>query len=178
MESKARIANISRDFNSGKVLMTFELDHYESEEVERLMGKDLRLKAVIWREKRSLDANAYYWVLLDKIAGVLGSTKEEVHEIMLHRYGVLDYIDDKPMVITLRSDIPINRLKGHYKAYRMSDDGRFISYFKLKGSSEMDSSEMAHLIDGVVSEAKELGVEVLPPEEIERIKNLGVNYNG
>lgn len=175
MESKARISNISRDFSSGKVQITFTLDHYEPEEVERLMGKDLRLKAVIWREKRSLDSNGYYWVILDKMAGVLGSTKEEVHEIMLHRYGTFDLLDDKPITITVSSEVDINRIDGHYKAYKASSDGRFVSYFKLKGSSEMNTEEFAHLLDGAIQEAKELGVETLSPNEIERLKQLEID---
>lgn len=175
METKARISNISRDFSSGKVLLTFRIDHYEAEEVDRLMSKDLRLKAVIWREKRSLDQNSYYWVLTDKIAAVLGTTKEEVHEIMLHRYGMFDLIDGKPIVITIRSDIDISHIEGHYKVYKASEDGKFISYFKLKGSSEMNTEEMSRLLSGTIEEAKILGVEVLPPDELERMRQLEVN---
>lgn len=176
METKARISNISRDFTSGKVQITFTVDHYESEEVERLMCKDLRLKAVIWREKRSLDANSYYWVLLDKIAGVLGSTKEEVHEIMLHRYGTYDLLDDeRPITITLSTEVDIGRLDGHYTAYKGSEDGKFMSFIKLKGSSEMNTEEFAHLLDGTIYEAKQMGIETLTPTELERIKQIEVN---
>ena len=39
----------------------------------------------------------------------------------------------------------------------------------LKGSSEYDTKEMSHLIDGLVSECKEMGIETLPPEELERM---------
>ena len=176
METKAKITNISRDFQSGKVQMTFTLDHYESEEVDRLMNKDIRLKAVAWREKRGLTQNSYYWVLVDKMANVTRTTPEELHEILLHRYSTLDLLDDgKPIVITLRADIDIHLLPGHYKAYKQSEDGRFISYMKLKGSSELDTAEFSRLLDGTISDAKEMGVEVLSPDEIERLKMYEVD---
>lgn len=39
------------------------------------------------KEKRSLDANAYYWKILSEIAGVLGESKEKLHLKMLKEYG-------------------------------------------------------------------------------------------
>ena len=43
------------------------------------------------------------------------------------------------------------------------------TYMMLKGSSEYNTKEMSHLIDGLVSECKEMGIETLPPEELERM---------
>ena len=42
----------------------------------------------------------------------------------------------------------------------------------LKGSSRYDSAEMAHLLDGLISECKQLGIETATPEELERMKQL------
>jgi len=39
----------------------------------------------------------------------------------------------------------------------------------LKGSSAYDTQEMSVLIEGLVSECKELGIETLPPDEIKRM---------
>lgn len=176
METKAKITNITRDFTTGKVNLTFTVDHYDSEEVGRLMEKDLRLRAVIWREKRSLDANGYYWVLLDKISGVLGSTKEEVHEIMLHRYGTYDLLDDgTPILISLAKHVNINRIDGHYVACKESSDGKHIAYIRLKGSRDMNTEEFARLLDGAIYEAKQMEIETLPPDEIERIKQFEID---
>lgn len=43
------------------------------------------------------------------------------------------------------------------------------TYMMLKGSSEYDTKEMSRLIDGLVSECKEMGIETMPPEELERM---------
>ena len=43
------------------------------------------------------------------------------------------------------------------------------TYMMLKGSSEYDTKEMSRLIDGLASECKEMGIETMPPEELERM---------
>ena len=67
--------------------------------------------------------------------------------------------------------IPVKLLGGHWK---ILDDtrGKFNVYMRLKGSSEMNSAEMSHFLDGLVSDAKELGIETDTPEQIERMKSL------
>lgn len=173
METKARISNISRDFSSGKILLTFQIDNFNSEEVERLMSKDLRLRAVVWREKRSLDSNGYLWVLCEKIAQELNTTKDEVYELMLQRYGTLLKDDDEmPYTVTLPSHLDIGKVEGHFKLLKQSKDGKFNAYAIIKGSSEYDSKEMSVLLSGVVEEAKEMGIDTATPEEIQRMNEL------
>ena len=59
MESKGRIVDITKDWKSGKIRIMVELDDGKPEQAEKLMHKELSAKLVIWRNKRSLDANAY-----------------------------------------------------------------------------------------------------------------------
>lgn len=118
-----------------------------------------------FRGKRSLDSNSYYWVLINKIAGVLGVSKEKLHLKMLKEYGEV-------YSVLLPKE---HNIKGIIKYYEIENciekNGRkFISYKAYLPSSEMDSKQMAKLIDGVVSEAKELGIETLTPNQIEDIK--------
>lgn len=117
------------------------------------------------REKRSLTANAYAWALIGKIADVLRTSKDEVYLLMLKRYGQSE-------VVSVLSFIDVS---GYFKYYEKIGSGtvqgkEFTHYKIYKGSSEYDSKEMAILIDGIISEAKELDIETLPPREIERLK--------
>ena len=51
------------------------------------------------------------------------------------------------------------------------DNGKLYRvYIVMKGSHQYDTKQMATLIDGVVSEAKEMGIETIPPQELERMK--------
>ena len=171
METKARISDISKDFRTGKTRILFTCDYASPEEIERLADKDIRLKAVQWREKRSLDSNGYLWILCEKIAQEIDSTKDEIYELMLQRYGTLDR-DVEDNIVTFKYPIgrDISAMEGHFRFYQESEDGETNIFVKIKGSSKYDTKEMSVLLSGVVDEAKELGIETLPPDELERIK--------
>ena len=166
METKARISNISRDFSSGKVQITFTVDHYEPEVVERMMGKDIRLNAVIWRENRSARANRLLWKCIGEIARELRADKWDIYLLMLRRYGVYTYTVVKPgMVDKFKAswreceelgEIDVNGEKGI----------QLLCYF---GSHTYDSKEFSVLLDGVISEMKEMGLETPMDSEMKRV---------
>lgn len=116
------------------------------------------------REKRSLDANAYYWVLLNQIADVLNQDKEKMHKLYLKSYGV-----------TTQAMLPTKEVKGLFKYYELDgirelNGNRFYIFNVYTPSSEMNTKEMSKLIDGVVYEAKQLDIETLTPRELEILK--------
>jgi hypothetical protein len=163
MESKCQIVSILSDS------LVIQLKGANRHELETLVkDTDYRLKLVKWTEKRSLDANAYLWKLCDLIAGEIGSSKEEVYENMLRSYGTID--DELPPIV-VHSSADISKFQDHYLWFdsREINGKKFDCYLRIKGSSEMDSKEMSHLIDGVIFEAKQLGIETLPPDEIQRM---------
>ena len=133
------------------------------------------LKIEKLKKKRSLDANAYYWVLIGKLAQQLHASNEEIHAIMLDRYGNLRERDDGSLVtFTIRSDIDPKEVTPYSRAMRTGErDGKsFTVYAVLKGSSEMDTSEFSALLEGVIGECREQNIETLPPEEVERLKAM------
>lgn len=72
MECKAMQTAVSRDWVTGKTKIEYTIESgCTPEDIEKARGKILRLRVVEWREKRSLDANAYYWQLLTKLADKL-----------------------------------------------------------------------------------------------------------
>lgn len=141
-----------------------------TEIIEWLMSKDkdLTFDIDIHREKRSLNANSYSWVLISKIAKSVGTSKEEVYESMLQSYGTLD--EEFPP-ITVIAEADMTRI-GHFLCIGTHEQGgkKFKSYMRIKGSSECNTKEMSKLIDGIVYEAKELGIETLTPLELEKLK--------
>lgn len=162
------------DISTRKWLITFETE--EAPDVfDKTRDKDLTLEVKPYREKRSLDANAYCWVLCTEIAKAIKSSKDEVYVQAINDYAPLDRRDDGGLVtVTMLSKIPVSLLGGHWKV--LEERGKFTVYMRLKGSSEMNSSEMAHFLDGLVSDAKELGIETETPEQIERMKALWKAY--
>lgn len=134
--------------------------------IQWLYSQDKEKQYVIkeYKEKRSLNSNSYYWQLVNQIANKLHTSKEEVHDRMIKRYSQSEYISVLEEVNIL----------GYIKYFEekntfIHNGRRFKSYLVFKGSSEMDSKEMSILIDGIVSEAKEMGIETLTPEELARL---------
>ena len=118
------------------------------------------------RQRRSLDANAYLWVLLGKMATVLQTDKDAVYIEMLSRYGVYTHVVVKPNVA--------ERVKQEWRTVRelgeVTVNGKtgiqLQCYF---GSSTYTTAEMATLIDGVISECKDMGIETATPAELARM---------
>ena len=112
------------------------------------------------KEKRSLDANGYYWSLVSQIADVLRANKEDIHLKMLKQYGQVSSI-------MMLSSIDISGFVKYYEveSKRIVKGKEFTVYKVFKGSSEMNTKEMSNLIDGVVYEAKELDIETKTPKK-------------
>lgn len=115
--------------------------------------------------RRSLNANAYAWALIGKIADTLRTSKDEVYLTMLRRYG-------QSHMVSVVSSIDVSRFFKYYEEAGHSHlQGKDFTHYRVfVGSSQYDSREMAVLIDGIADEAKGLGIETLTPDEIERLK--------
>lgn len=118
------------------------------------------------RNRRSLDANAYLWVLIGKIADKITRPKDEVYRDMLKAYGQGGVVKiPHPSVKNFEREFPY-----HEKHESLPDEERAQYYRFWVGSSKYDTEEMAKLIDGVIEEAKALGIETATPEELARMK--------
>lgn len=171
MDTIGKLTGASRTLNGQGIILTFEVDSSAAGQVENMRSDDLlRIRAVKYKQKRSLDANAYAWVLMTKIANHpdISSSKEDVYEQMLQKYGTLYEDEDGYITITVKKSVDMSKVDGHWKFIK--DNGKFASYLMIKGSSEYDTVEMSHFIDRIVEEAKELGIETATPDELERMK--------
>ena len=126
------------------------------------------------RNRRSLNANAYAWVLMEELAASLNSDKDSVYLEMLRRYGAGETLEDGTKVIfTLKKNIPPEKVCKYHAVIGTSflNGGEFVHYRALKGSSQYDTKEMSVFIDGIVSECKELEIETATPEELALMKS-------
>lgn len=119
------------------------------------------------KKKRSLNANAYCWKLCTEIANVLRTSKDEVYFSMLKKYGQSSIVSviDEAVPIFLKS------IKYWEEFGHGITNGKNFTHIKVfVGSSEYDTREMAILIDGIVSDAKELKICTMTPAEIQALK--------
>lgn len=129
------------------------------------------------RGKRSLNANNYHWSLCEQMSKILKTSKYEVHNQLMIHYGT-DWIDeagDRIYVLMKDNDSYLKKETEHYRPTDATEDrkGKLYRWFVLLLPSHlMNTKEMSELIDGTVSEAKELGIDTRTPDEIERMKAL------
>ena len=126
-------------------------------------GKTLDVQIKKHRQKRSLNANAYLWVLLAKMADVLHTSKDELYLQILEKYGQFTHIVVRPCAV--------DRMKKEWRTLRelglVNINGvQGVQLQCYYGSSTYDSKEFSVLLEGVISECKEIGIETLPKDEI------------
>ena len=174
MDFTGEVQKVYQDFETGKYNVVLSINEgatIVNELADHLAKRNkMSISVKKHRQKRSLDANAYCWVLMSKIAELNDTSKDEVYEEMLQKYGYF-YKDDKGYItVTVKSEVDMSKISGHWKFCK--GNGQFSSYLMIKGSSEYDSREMAKFIDMIVLEAKEQGIQTETPDEIEKMKVL------
>ena len=146
------------------------------ETFQSLSGQKVRIRIEKYREKRSLDANAYFHVLVGKIADVIGISKNRCKNMLICRYGQTEILDDAPVVI--HSNVPIETMAEQQLLHcdpvdcYTDGDAEMVTYQVYRGSHTYDTKEMSILIDGTVQEAKDLDIETMPPDELERMMKV------
>ena len=170
MELTGKILGLSQDFRTRKSSLLLQVNE---EQTARLLlaelGEEelLSIKVEKHRAKRSLNANNYAWKILTEIANKLRTSKEEMYLLMLKRYGQSE-------MISVLSHIDIGGFIKYYEeAGESSLNGKLFKHYKVyKGSSEFSTEEMSVFLDGVVGEAKEMGIPTETPEQIAKMKSL------
>ena len=163
---------------TGGCIIRFETTdmRFTPELLHKYDGKKMKVDIKEDRKGRSLDANAYCWVLCDKIASTKGLLlkKMDVYKQAIRDYGVTQ------MAMFETEKLP--QMIQAYKALGYGNDvdviGKshehpeytFVRVFL--GSSQYDTKEMSVFLDGIIADAQELGIETATPDEIEKLKTL------
>lgn len=165
-----RIVECSRSL-TGNLRVTFEVDSLD--ELRGMEDKEITLEAKISRNKRSLNANAYFHVLVGKIAEKLTISKAKAKNILLGKYGQREMVDDGPLIISILENVDMYEREDIHcipVGHGVVNGRDFTHWAIVRPSHEYDTKEMAALIDGTIEDAKELGIETITPTELERMK--------
>lgn len=177
METTGKLINITRDFVTNKLNVTFQISTEPIDELNTMAKLDaIDIIAKEHKKKRSLDANSYFHVLVGKIADKVGVSKSHCKNILIGRYGQQEFLEDgKPIII--KSNVSVEKMMEQEFLHTMpcgtkvENDTEVVFYRVYRGSHTYDTKEMSILIDGTVQEAKDLGIETIPPAELERMVN-------
>lgn len=173
---KAKTVNKSFSMDN-RLCITFEVQDKSILDSVLLDGREVDLTIKPYRQKRSLDANAYMWVLCELLAVNIGITKEEVYKEAIRHMGIFRDIE-----------LPVDAAETLQTSWRMlgtgwvtervdfgeSDDTVRIRFYY--GSSRYNTKQMSRVIDGLIQDCKAAGIETMTPEELEGLKGYEVNH--
>lgn len=125
-------------------------------------------------KKRSLNANSLYWSVLTKMARAIGVSNPCLHNLMLRRYGQIETYGGKTVYVVIPDsdeaqkqvdEDEITHLKPTSQTKRGKDGVTYRTYMLLRGSSKYTTQEFSRLVDGLISECKEVGIDILSDSE-------------
>ena len=123
-----------------------------------------------YREKRSLNANAYAWTLLDKLAERLSMAKTEIYRAYVKEIGGNNYL--VCCINEAVDDLCRDWTSKGIGWVAECEDSKLEGCTNVRlyyGSSQYDTAQMSRLINLIVEDCKTYGIETLTPEEIERL---------
>ena len=136
-------------------------------------GKQYTVEIKEYRQKRSLDQNAMYWSVLTTFAKDLGISNNYAHNMMLRRYGQLERYGEELVYVFLPDTEEAAKKAEEAETYHLKPtsstkqgkDGTYRAYMLLRGSKTYDTAEFKRLLDGLLDECKQMGLDVLTEQE-------------
>lgn len=165
----ARLLDLSIGLN-GRQRLTIELDSDFRSEFDDLHDVEVDVKVTKHRVKRSLDANAYCWKLVDMIAQKRHMSKAEVYRNAIRDIGGVSEIlcIQNRAVKTMKDVWTRNGIGWQVEEMESKIEG-CTNLILYKGSSVYDSRQMSALIDSLVQDARSIGIETRPQWEIDSL---------
>lgn len=177
---KGELKDYLKTFDKEYILtIKTKTEEIPEEELKTLQEAKNGLKINIskWREHRSLNANAYAWVLMDKIAKKLNTTKEEIYREIIKKVGVFEPLPIKTQIVNVFKSRWES--KGLGWVCDIQGDSKLPNYtnvFAYYGTSTYNTEEMSRFIDEIILEAKGLNIQTETPEQIAEMKSLWSEY--
>lgn len=171
MQSTGIITDINIDYKTRKSKISLLLDTNELSIIEELKNENkLNIELKKYRQKRSLDANAYMWVLISKLQEVINVSKEQIYKDAIKNIGVYEVIPIKNEAVERFIDAWKHNGLGWVCETTKSKLEGFTNILAYYGSSTYTTNEMSRLIDLIVEECKTQNIETMTPQELSILK--------
>jgi hypothetical protein len=182
MIGKLKATSISTDIVGDKLRLIFELPINQAWQAHSCVGeansilfsgKDLSVTIDKWTEKRSNDANAYAWTLLNKLGNKLALSPIEVYRRIIKDVPdanvIVPIADDK--VTAWRRNWGSNGIGWQTEIWGDSKIKGHTNIICFWGSSTFNTTQMSRFIDLIIQECEQQDIETLPPDKLEAMVN-------
>lgn len=169
---KSKISNIAYD-EDGNLYVTFNFPRHTKPEIEALKEQEVEVKIDRYREKRSLDANAYAWALIDQLAETMRIPRIEIYRQYIRDIGGISTIVCVPTknAESFQKDWGKKGLGWQTEEFPSKLEGctNIICY---EGSSEFNTAQMSRLLDLIIQDCDAVGIPTEPIDKVnKRIEN-------
>ena len=175
-ELTGKIKDLSLDFRNEKPILTLEIN--EKQSVSNLFdelhnAEKLAIKIDKFREKRSLDANSYAWLLIGKLAAKLSVPKEEIYQNAIKQVGDnFEVYCGKTKAIERLCREWEEKGLGWVTETTPSKLNGCTNAFLYFGSSTYNTAQMSRLISIIIEDCKEQGIDTRTPNQVAEMLSL------
>ena len=167
---------LQTDYGTGEMVISFPIfaeSKNDAMQYASECGDKLTVDVTKYRKGRSLDANAYAWVLIGKLAAKLGKAKEEVYRDAIkdigNNYEVVCVVDKA--VESFCKLWSSNGIGWQTDTFPSKIEG-CTNVMAYSGSSTYNTEQMSKLINIIVEECKAQGIDTKTPNEIADMLSL------
>lgn len=167
------IEDISIDYKTRKSKISLLLDTKEIEIVEQLKNENkLNIELKKYREKRSINANNYFWKLLQELCDLADIETIEEYKRRVKQLGIFKRL--KIMAQDVKTVEKIWTDRGIAWFCEIADteyigDTEFKIINAYYGSSSFNTKQMSRLINDLVQDCQAYGIETKSPAEIKSL---------
>lgn len=170
-EIRAKISDMTYTM-TGEAVLSLAIQGDGRALYDEYKDKDLNVIFKQYRQKRSLDANSYFWVLCNKLAEKTRLPKDEIYRSAIKNIGGNCYTSP---VLLEEKDNAIRMWESHGLGWVCEDTGSSklegcTNIIFYAGSSFYDTAQMSRLIDNIVQDCKTVGIETMTPEQLQILK--------
>lgn len=180
----------TREINNFYGMLQMPIPRGYEEQVNKLVdgiknGKSVKVKLEIKRERRSLNANALLWKVLQDLAEYHQTSRWDLYKKYIEEYGCFEYLAIlKDALPQLKSLFRVIKEHGTVKT---ADGVELVRVQCFWGSSKYDTKQFSLLLDHVLQDAKEIGFDyvsehekaiMMEAYEAERQAKLKINEEG
>lgn len=166
LEQKCKIKDIAKSL-TGECVLSLIVPSAAMNGCAEYMGKDLRIKLCLWKNKRSNDANAYFWELCGQLAEKIRIPPDDIYRFLIKGVG------GNYEVVPIRNDAVDTWIRnwesrgiGWVCETTPSKLPGYTNVFSYYGSSVYDTDQMSRLIELIINECKANGIETETPDRL------------
>lgn len=130
------------------------------------LDRDKKYELKEHREKRTLDQNAYYHTLKNKLATKLRKSPDEIHREM-----IIKSCPFSEFLVPYESDL--RALQYYVEGNKIERNGKLFKTLRVYvGSSQLETKEMNVLVDNMIEECQSQGISTMTPDELAKMRAL------